>query len=377
MGSMTRNRCIDDGKPGPAQVKHYVDRARDGAGHIVVEGIFVDWTGCDWSFVPFMITSEHAQAWPVATDAVHEVGGKIFFQAWHAGRCQHNEMPIMKKHGGVVLAPSAVKANAGKYRDLSGKPVSEMNGEDTHNVVAIQEQKDVIEIYRRSCLLAKQAGFDGVELLAQGGYLPHQFLNSRVNRRTDANGGSVENRCRFVIELAETLATIFDGLEFVCVKLNPTDFYNDSETYTYLIKELIRRKVGIINLSRRGADTSAGIGDFFGIDDRPEGYVLLRGYDPVLDFISLVKFPGSASLLMANHDYTPEEADSLMKERKLDLITFGRPFIYNPDIVNRIRHSIAFAENNRGNKVFYGPYRTPDENYNDWPVAPFCRTPGD
>ncbi|KAK1621744.1 hypothetical protein BDP81DRAFT_400907 [Colletotrichum phormii] len=345
MGSMTRNRCINDGKPGPAQVKHYVDRARDGAGLIVVEGIFVDWTGCDWSFAPFMITSEHAQAWRVVTDAVHEVGGKIFFQAWHAGLCQHDEMPIMKKHGGVVLAPSAVKANAGKYRDLPGKPGH------THNVVAIEDPKDVIETYRNSCRLAKQAGFDGVELLAQG----------RVNRRTDAYGGSVENRCRFVIELTEALATIFDGPEFVCVKLNPTDFYNDSvvtfeemkQTYTYLIKELVRRKVGIINLSRRGADATAGIGDFFGHDGRPEGYGLPEGYDPVLDFGSLVKFP----------------------EEKLDLLTFGRPFIYNPDIVNRIRHGIAFAENDRGNTVFYGPYQTPDENYNDWPAARICPKP--
>lgn len=129
MGSMTRNRCIDDGKPGPAQVQHYVDRARDGAGLIVNEGTFVDWTGCDWSSSPFMITSEHSKAWQVVTDAVHEVGGKIFFHAWHAGRCQHDEMPIMKKHGGVVLAPSAVPAMDGKYRDLPGQPVSNVQPE--------------------------------------------------------------------------------------------------------------------------------------------------------------------------------------------------------------------------------------------------------
>lgn len=122
------------------------------------------------------------------------------------------------------------------------------------------------------------------------------------------------------------------------MKLNPTDVYNDSvvdfdemkETYTYLIRELVSRRVGIINLGRRGVDPHAGTGDFFGRSPRPEGYPLPPGYDPVLDFGPLVKFPGSPSLLMANHDYTAEEADSLVKEGKLDLITFGRPFIYNP-----------------------------------------------
>ena len=85
MGSMTRNRCVDDYKPGPAHVTHYADRARDGTGLIVNEGTFVDWAGCDWTHSPFMITEEHAAAWRAVTDAVHKEGGKIFFQAWHAG----------------------------------------------------------------------------------------------------------------------------------------------------------------------------------------------------------------------------------------------------------------------------------------------------
>jgi 2,4-dienoyl-CoA reductase-like NADH-dependent reductase (Old Yellow Enzyme family) len=123
MGSMTRNRCVDDNKPGQAQIKHYADRAKDGTGLIVSEGIFIDWTGCDWKYTPVMITDDHAAAWKRVTDAVHEVGGKIFMQAWHAGRCAHDEMPIAKEHRVQVLAPSAIKANAGEYRDLPGRPV--------------------------------------------------------------------------------------------------------------------------------------------------------------------------------------------------------------------------------------------------------------
>lgn len=136
----------------------------------------------------------------------------------------------------------------------------------------------------------------------------------------------------------DAISEVFGGPEFICVKLNPTDFVNDSvvtfeemkETYTHLISELVSRKVGIINLSRRGADPNAGTGDFFGRFGRPSDYPLPPNYDPVLDFGPLVKYPGSHSLLMANHDYTVEEADFLVKDGKLDMITFGRPFIYNP-----------------------------------------------
>lgn len=147
------------------------------------------------------------------------------------------------------------------------------------------------------------------------------------------------------------------------------EFEEMKETYTYLVKKLVSRKVGIINISRRGADLHGKSRDFYSLFSRPEGYPVPKGYDPVLDFGPLVKYPGSPSMLMANHDYTVEEANRLVEEEKLDLITFGRPFIYNPDIISRIRHGVPFSENDRGNDVYYGPYQTPDENYNDWPAA--------
>ena len=160
----------------------------------------------------------------------------------------------------------------------------------------------------------------------------------RANQRTDSYGGSVENRCRFVLEIVETIIEVYGSPDFVCVKICPADFFNDSavsfeemkETYTYLIKELVKRRVGIINISRRGTDIGEESGNVTGITTRPADFPLPPNYDPVLDFGPLVKYPGSPSLLMANHEYTPEEADHLVKEGKLDLITFARPFIYNP-----------------------------------------------
>lgn len=156
--------------------------------------------------------------------------------------------------------------------------------------------------------------------------------------RTDAYGGSVENRCRFILEVVDAIEQVYSGYEYICVKLCPADFLNDSvvtfeemkQTYSYLLKELVKRRVGIINLSRRGIELSTQTGNSSTIDCRPEGFPLPPGYDPVLDFGPLVKYPGSPSLLMVNHDYTPEEADELIRAGKIDLVSFGRPFIFNP-----------------------------------------------
>ncbi|KEF59305.1 uncharacterized protein A1O9_04149 [Exophiala aquamarina CBS 119918] len=372
MASLTRNRCVDSCKPGPAQVRYYSDRARDGPGIIVSEGTLVDWAGLDWPRAPCMISNEHADAWRVVVDAVHKEGSLMFMQAWHAGRCQHDEMPIMKNAGRSVLAPSSISAKDGKYHDLPGFPGH------TDNVTAIEDPRDLIETYRRSISLAKTAGFDGIELLCQGGYLPQQFLNSRANKRTDAYGGPVENRSRFALELVDAASEVFGGPEFICIKISPTDTLNDSvvtfdemqETYTYLIKELVKRKVGIVTICRRGANISVESADAYSFSfPRPKGYLLPPKYDPVLEFGGLVKFPGSPSLLMANQDYGIEEADQLVREGKIDLLMIGRPFIFNPDVVTRIRKGVPFANNDRGDFVYYGPYRVPDENYNDWPVA--------
>ncbi len=148
------------------------------------------------------------------------------------------------------------------------------------------------------------------------------------------------------MELVDAISKEFGGPEFICVKISPTDVLNDSvvtfdemqETYTYLIKELVERKVGIINICRRGANIgaeSANPEGYLSYFPRPEGYPLPSNYDPVLDFGGLVKCPGSASTLMANQDYDVEEANRLVKEGKIDLVMIGRPFIYNP-----VRHDL-------------------------------------
>ena len=121
MGSMTRNRCIDEGKPTDATILYYVQRAK--AGLIVAEGTFISLHGSEWPWAPMMYTPDHARSWKRVTGAVHDAGGKILFQPWHPGRIQNENMPLLKEGGYPVLAPSKIKAAGGKFRTLEGIPV--------------------------------------------------------------------------------------------------------------------------------------------------------------------------------------------------------------------------------------------------------------
>jgi 2,4-dienoyl-CoA reductase-like NADH-dependent reductase (Old Yellow Enzyme family) len=160
---------------------------------------------------------------------------------------------------------------------------------------------------------------------------------SHANQRLDRYGGSAENRCRFPLEVFDAIISVW-GPRKVGINICPTDDYNDStttytelqETYSYYIKELMARELGFINLSRRGCQVGREQDDYFHSDDRPKGMELPKGYEPIHEFGHLIKHEGSKILLMVNHEYTVEEGHRLITERKVDLVSFGRPFIYNP-----------------------------------------------
>ncbi|KAI5475869.1 hypothetical protein MNV49_000751 [Pseudohyphozyma bogoriensis] len=296
---------------------------------------------------------------------------KVYGDTVRACRIQHEDMPRLKASGQPVLAPSAVPAAGGKFRELPGSP-----GHSQH-VTAIDDVNRIVEQYRTAARLAKDAGFDGIELLSQGGYLLHNFLCSHSNLRTDDYGGSVENRCRFPLQVLDAILDVWPA-SLVGIKICPSDDYNDScvsyeelsETYTYYIKQLMSRQLGYINLSRRGCTLGRVQDDDYFVEvPRPKGKELPRGYEPIHQFGALVKYPGSPTQLMVNHEYSTEEAEQLLAEGKVDLVTFGRPFIYNPDLVSRIKTGAELALNTRGKNVNYGPYGKPDDFYNDWPTA--------
>ncbi|KAI2913738.1 hypothetical protein CBS147343_7550 [Aspergillus niger] len=305
MGTMTRNRCTNGNKPTQVNVKHYADRARDGTGLIVAEGTFIYPSGVEWPNAPVMYNDSHAEAWTKVTSEVHKVGGKILFQPWHPGRIQNENMPMLKKSGNPIYAPSKVPAKGGKYRTLEGLPGH------THNITEIDDPEAIIEQYRHSV--------------------------THSDTRSDKYGGSVENRCRFPLEVLDVIIKDW-GPRAVGIKICPTDDYNDTmisydeikETYTYFLKELMRRDLAFIDLSRRGCDVGRESDDYFRLQDRPQGKELPPRYEPLTDFGPLIKYPGSRTMLTVNHEYTVEEARNLIQQEKIDLVTFPRPFIYNP-----------------------------------------------
>lgn len=193
--------------------------------------------------------------------------------------------------------------------------------------------------------------------------------------------------------MLDTIVAVW-GSRKVGIKICPSDDYNDttttykelSETYSYLIKALMTRNLGYINLSRRGCAVGRDQDDYFKSKPRPQGKELPDGYEPLNEFGAMIKFEGSKTLLMVNHEYTVNEGERLIADGKVDLVSFGRPFIYNPvsvdsnawwksllnneqDLITRVKKRVPFATNDRGGRVNYGPYKHPNEFYNDWPCA--------
>lgn len=363
MASMTRNRNTSAMKPTPATATYYTQRAS--AGLIISEGVHICPQATQWETTPVMYNPDHAEAWKPVTSAVHEAGGKIFIQAWHAGRAQNERMKWVKHDGSFpgVFAPSKVKAAGGRFRTEDGGHL-----ENTDDLTEIKDPKTVVEQFRNTAVLSKEAGFDGVEVIALGGYLVHSFMNSRANVRTDEYGGSVENRCRFPLEVVDATTSVY-GQRRVGVKISPFDCFNDSaatyeecmETFTYFITQLVQREIAYICLSRRSIEPFLG--------RRPEGFPLPPGTDPIIIFGPMIKNPNSRTMLMVNDGYTPAEAEKLMEAGKIDLIAFGTLYIPNPDLVARIDKGYPLAENDRGGHVNYEQCKNPEKNYTDWPFA--------
>ncbi|KAJ0122759.1 FMN-linked oxidoreductase [Diaporthe amygdali] len=296
MSFLTRNRCIDDNKPGPAVVEHHATRARDGVGLIIAEGTFVLQT-----LLP---------------------GGKIFYQPWHLGALN------------------------------SSGDVSEF-----------EKPKEIVEQYRNSARLAKLSGFDGVELLASGGYLMSQFLTSQCNARKDAYSfHPIENRCRFLLEVLATVVEIWGTPRRIGVKICPGDDMNNatasygelSETYDYLVQELLRRDIAFITLSRRGSEKEVERQR----DPRPSGNSLPDGWEPLHQFGPPVKQASGRTSLMVTTEYTVNEASDLIREGRIDF-----------DLVTRIKNNLPFAVNDRGGHIYYGPFQDANGGYNDWPTT--------
>ncbi|OWY97365.1 12-oxophytodienoate reductase, partial [Phytophthora megakarya] len=240
-GPLSRGRANADRVPSENNELYYEQRA--GAGLIISEGTGVSEQGYGWYHAAACYTDAHVEGWKRVTDRVHKKGGKIFMQLWHMGRQSHSSF---NKKGEVVSA-SALRCESGHTRDANYNVASL----ETPRALKTEEIAGVVEDYRKSAELAKQAGFDGVELHGANGYLIDQFLQSVSNHRTDKYGGSFENRARFLLKLVEAVKTVFPSYR-IGVRLAPNGGFggmgseDNFEMFTYTMEQLSKHNLGYL-----------------------------------------------------------------------------------------------------------------------------------
>jgi N-ethylmaleimide reductase len=311
MAPMTRSRAIG-AVPGPLHVEYYAQRAS--AGVIVTEGVATSPTGLGYARTPGIFSEEQIAGWRSVTAAVHAAGGRIFLQMMHVGRIAH---PLNQPAGARIVAPSPVAAAGQMWTDTAGQqpfPVPEE--------LTLEGIRDVIAEFAAAAVNTRNAGFDGIELHAANGYLPNQFLSPNTNGRTDAYGGSVEKRARFVLEVYDALAAAWSN-DRVGVRVSPGGTFNDIldpdpfTTYTYVARALSARKAAFLHVIRPEKS------DF-------DVFRVLRE-----------QFSGS---FLVNGGIDLAEGNALLASGIADVVAFGRPFISNPDLPARLRNGWPLAE---------------------------------
>jgi N-ethylmaleimide reductase len=335
MAPLTRSRAGRGDVPGPMNAEYYAQRAS--AGLIISEATQIDQHGKGYAFTPGIETKAQAEGWRLVTRAVHEKGGRIFLQLWHVGRISH---PSLQPGGALPVAPSAIRPAGQAFTEDGFKP------HPTPRPLRTEEMPGIVAQYRRAAELAMRAGFDGVEIHGANGYLLDQFLRDRTNMRTDRYGGTLANRARLLIEVVEAVTDVWGGARtgLRVAPVSPANDIADSDpqrTFTYAIDELDRFGLGYLHVVEGATQGPRDIAPF--------DYLALRR-----------RFRG---LYMANNGYDATMADAVLREGRADLIAFGRPFIANPDLVQRLRTGARLAEPDRA--TFYGGDA---HGYTDYPA---------
>lgn len=337
MAPMTRSRAVGN-VANELMATYYGQRA--GAGLIITEGVAPHPDGLGYARIPGLFNQAQADGWRQVAEAVHARGGHIFVQLMHTGRVGH---PGNLPPGAGILAPSAVQAKGDMWTDAEG--MQPMPAPREMTAADLEEAKAA---YVHAARLAREAGLDGVELHAANGYLLEQFLNPGTNLRTDGYGGSLEARARFVVEVAGAVAQAI-GAGRVGIRVSPFGAFNDmppydqvEATYLHLVREFSRIGLAylhVVDHSSMGA---------------PEVPATLK--------IALRKAFSGAFILSGGYDRTRAEAD--LSADKGDLVAFGKPFIANPDLVDRLKTGAELAAPDMG--TFYTPGPA---GYTDYPAS--------
>lgn len=321
---LTRCRSTQPGDiPNALMAEYYAQRTQ--AGFLLTEGTQIEPRGQGYAWTPGIYSPEQIAGWKLVTDAVHAKKRPIFAQLWHVGRVSHH---LVQPNHQSPIAPSAVAATGVNVFIPTGPGTGKLVPPDTPRALTIPEIHELVELYAQAARNALQAGFDGVEIHAANGYLVNQFISERANFRTDAYGGSLSNRLRFLREVVETVSAVVSP-ERLGVRFSPLfsttkeeRVYlgllesNPAETYTQAVRVLADAGIAYLSLAEADWDNAPDMPDSFRA--------------AVRDI-----FPGR--ILCAGR-YDKAKADHVLQNGWADMIGFGRKFIANPDLPTRLQH---------------------------------------
>ncbi|WP_216639031.1 alkene reductase [Flammeovirga sp. SJP92] len=337
MAPMTRCRAVDN-IPTDLMATYYAQRAS--AGLIITEGVAPSKNGLGYARIPGVYSSEQVEGWKKVTSAVHEEGGKIFMQLMHTGRVSH---PLNMTSDARVLAPSAIALSGEMYTDAEGNQPYPVPEEMT-----IEDIKEAVQEFVMASKNAVESGMDGIELHAANGYLINQFLSPVTNQRTDEYGGSPENRNRFAIEVAKGVVEAIGG-DKVGIRVSPYGVFNDlapfegiDEQYLAFVDALNELDLVYLHI----VDHSA------------------MGAPEVPKSIKEKLKSAFKNTFIASGGLDKEKAEAILEAEEGDLVAFGRPFISNPDLVDRFKENADIASPD------FDTFYTPGEKgYTDYKVA--------
>jgi N-ethylmaleimide reductase len=340
MAPLTRMRAGSGDVPTDLMVDYYSQRASEG-GLIISEATPVSLRGYGYAGAPGIYADRQIEGWRRITEAVHAKGGRIVLQLWHVGRQSHVDL---QPNGDAPVAPSAIAAEGHAYTRNGEVEFSKPRALERHEISGI------IEEFRAGAERALHAGFDGVEIHGANGYLPDQFLQDGSNTRTDDYGGSIENRARFMLEVTAATIAVW-GADRVGVRLAPSGTYgsmsdsNPAATFGYVTEQLDRLGIGYLHV----------------IEPRIRGIELIADGQEAVAAVHLR--PKFSRTLIAAGGFDGDSAEAIVATGHADLVAFGRSFIANPDLPDRLRHRLPLNPYNRS--TFYGGDA---RGYTDYPA---------